>query len=299
MVIEMKITTKVMVISMITNIFLALLKVVFGFLGKSSALIADGIHSFSDLITDGCAIIGAKLSNKPADDKHPYGHGKLEYVTSIIISIIILVLGCTIISNSFNIEIVIPSIIVLIISVITIIVKLILSAFVIKVGKKYKNNILISSGYESSTDVMSSIVVLVSSGLMLLSNKISFLKYSNIVATIIVGILIIRIGYTILKDNISIMLGEQETDERYINKVKKIILKNKKVIEIDSLVLMKYGPYYKLISEISMDQNTKLKDVHNTLDVIENKIKTKDEKIKYVTIHVNPYENIDKPKIEC
>ena len=90
---------------------------------------------------------------------------------------------------------------------------------------KYKNNILISSGYESSTDVISSIVVLISAGLMLISDKISFLKYSDIIATIIVGILIIRIGYTILKDNISIMLGEQETDETYINKVKKIILK--------------------------------------------------------------------------
>ena len=290
----MTITTKVMVISMITNIFLALLKVIFGFIGKSSALIADGIHSFSDLITDMCAIIGAKLSNKPADLKHPYGHGKLEYVTSIIISIIILVLGCSIISNSFNRKIVIPSIIVLIISVITIVVKLILSVFVIKMGKRHKNNILISSGYERSTDVISSIIVLMSAGLMLLSNKISFLKYSDIIATIIVGILIIRIGYTILKDNISIMLGEQETDEKYINKVKKIILKNKKVIEIDSLVLIKYGPYYKLIGEISMDSNTKLKDVHNTLDIIEDKIKTKDERIKYVTIHVNPYENIDK-----
>jgi len=294
-----KITTRVMLISMFTNIFLALLKVIFGILGKSSALIADGIHSFSDLITDVCAIIGSKLSNKPADLKHPYGHGKLEYVTSIIISIIILVLGCSIVSNAFNRSIVTPSIIVLIISIITIIIKLILSTFVIKMGKKYKNNILISSGYESSTDVISSVVVLISAGLMLISDKISFLKYSDIIATIIVGILIIRIGYTILKDNISIMLGEQETDKNYIDKVKKMILKNKKVIEIDSLVLMKYGPYYKLIGEISMDSNTKLKDVHNTLDIIEDKIKAKDERIKYVTIHVNPYENIDKQKVEC
>lgn len=289
----MQTTTLVMIISMFTNIFLALFKIVSGFIGKSSALIADGLHSLSDLITDVCAIIGSYFSRKPADSKHPYGHGKSEYVTSIIISIIILILGCSIISNVFNKEIVIPSTLVLIVSFITIIVKLILSTFVIKMGKKYKNNILISSGYESSTDVISSIVVLISTGLMQFSDKINLLKYSDLIATIIVGILIIRIGYSILRDNISIMLGEQETDEEYINKVKKIILKNKKVKEIDSLVLMKYGPYYKLISEISMDSNTKLKDVHNTLDIIEDKIKTEDERIKYVTIHVNPYENID------
>lgn len=290
----MQITIRIMMISMITNIFLAIFKIITGSIFLSSALIADGLHSLSDLITDICAIIGSNLSKKPADSKHPYGHGKLEYVTSIIISIIILALGFTIIYNSFNKEIIIPSKVVIVVSIITIIIKLILSAFVIKMGKKYKNNILISSGYESSTDVISSIVVLISTGLMQLSDKINLLKYSDIIATIVVGILIVRIGYDILKDNISIMLGEQETDEEYINQVKEIISKNKQVKEIDSLILMKYGPYYKLISEISMDSDTRLKDVHNTLDIIENKIKDKDKKIKYVTIHVNPYENIEK-----
>ena len=289
----MNITTRVMIISMFTNIFLAIFKIIFGFIGNSSALTADGIHSLSDLITDICAIIGSYFSKKPADSKHPYGHGKLEYVTSIIISIIILMLGCSIVSNAFNKEIVISSVLVVIVSFITIVAKLFLSMFVIKMGKKYKNNILISSGYESSADVISSIVVLLSAVFMRFSDKIEILKYSDIIATIIVGILIIRVGYNILIENASIMLGEQETDETYINKVKKMILKNNKVIEIDSLVLIKYGPYYKLIGEVSMDSNTRLKDVHNTLEVIENKIKTKDERIKYVTIHVNPYENID------
>ena len=286
----MHITTRVMIISMFTNVFLSIFKIIIGIVCFSSALIADGMHSMSDLITDICAIVGARLSEKPADNKHPYGHGKLEYVTSIIISIIILILGFTIICNSLNREILIPSKIVVIVSIITILIKLALSTFVIKMGKKYKNNILISSGYESGTDVISSVVVLISSCLMQFSDKIKFLKYSDIIATIIVGILIVRIGFNILKDNVSIMIGEQETDEDYLKKIKRIIYKNEKVIEIDSLVLMKYGPYYKLISEISMDSNIKLKDVHNTLEIIENKIKEKDKRIKYITIHVNPYE---------
>lgn len=289
----MQITMRVMIVSMITNIFLALLKILVGFIGSSSALIADGFHSFSDSVTDICAMIGSHFSNKPADDKHPYGHGKLEYVTSIIIGIVILLLGLTIIYNSTNKNIIIPSNIVIIVSIITIIFKLILSGFVIKMGKKYKNNILISSGYESSSDVISSIVVLVSALLMKVSKIIPILKYSNIIATIIVGILIVRIGYSILKDNISIMLGEQETDEEYLNNLKNIILKNKEVLAIDSFVLLKYGPYYKLISEISMDPDTKLKQVHDVLDLIEEQINSIDSKIRYITIHVNPYLNID------
>ena len=88
---------KVMGVSIITNIFLSIVKIITGLIGKSSALIADGIHSFSDLSTDFIAIIGNYLSRKPADEKHPYGHGKIEYITSIIISLVILFLGGTII----------------------------------------------------------------------------------------------------------------------------------------------------------------------------------------------------------
>ncbi len=292
----MEITSKVMFVSMFTNIFLSIFKIISGLIFKSSSLIADGIHSFSDLVTDICAIIGAYLSRKPADLKHPYGHGKLEYVTSIIISLVILFLGFTIIYNSINKEIIIPSIIVVIVSSITIIIKLILSTFLIKMGKKYKNNILISSGYESSTDVISSIVVLLSALLMQFSNTFNILKYSDIIATIIVGLLIVRIGFSILKDNLSIMLGEQEIDEEYINKIKNIIFTNNKVKSIDSLILLKYGPYYKLIGEISMDPNEKLISVHDNLDLIEDSIKKEDDKIKYITIHVNPYESVAKIK---
>ena len=85
-----KVTT-VMVISFITNSFLSLIKIIFGCIGHSSALIADGIHSFSDLSTDIVAMLGDFFARKPADRKHPYGHGKLEYLTSIFIGFVIIV----------------------------------------------------------------------------------------------------------------------------------------------------------------------------------------------------------------
>ena len=115
--------TKVMGVSIATNIFLSIVKIITGLIGKSSALIADGIHSFSDLSTDFIAIIGNYLSRKPADEKHPYGHGKIEYITSIIISLVILFLGSTIIYSSIQKDIAIPSMIVAIISFLTIALK--------------------------------------------------------------------------------------------------------------------------------------------------------------------------------
>ncbi|MCI9232981.1 MAG: GNAT family N-acetyltransferase [Bacilli bacterium] len=282
--------TKVMGISIITNIFLSVVKIVTGFIGNSGALIADGIHSFSDLSTDFIAIVGNYLSRKPADEKHPYGHGKIEYITSIIISLVILFLGGSIIYESFQKQFVIPSMIVALISFVTIVLKLLLSKYIIRKGKEYKNNILLASGYESSTDVISSIVVFVSVLLMQLSKTWMIFKYADMIASIIVGILIIKIGYSILSENMSTILEEQETNKEYLDSLKEIILKDGNIHHIDNLLVLKYGSYYKLVAEVSVDSRLSIMEAHQYAHEAENRLKMFDSKIIYVTIHVNPYQ---------
>ncbi len=284
--------TIIMWISFITNLFLSIIKIVIGYIFNSGALIADGVHSCSDLTTDVIAVVGATLSKKPADTKHPYGHGKIEYLTSLIIGIVILFLGLSIIGSSFNRQIVVPSIVVAIVTVFTIVAKYILSSFLIKEGKMQKNNILISSGKESRTDVVSSIVVLISSVAMRFSNQINFLKYADIVAMIIVGIFIVRVGFLILKENISILIGECETDEEIINNLKTIILDFKNIKKIDKINLLKYGSYYELTCEISIDSNLSFIDAHSTVHGVEDIIRKDNDKIKYITIHANPNDSI-------
>lgn len=285
----MKNVSIIMGISFFTNSLLSFLKILLGFIFKSGALIADGVHSFSDLVTDVIAIIGSIFSKKEADDKHPYGHGRLEYLTSLIIGLIILGLGFSVVASILNKQIVVPNILVSVVCIFTIISKLFLSLFLINRGKLLKNNILISSGKESSTDVLSSIVVLFSSILIQFSDKFEFLKYADMVATIIVGIFIIRVGFLILKDNISILIGECETDENTLNELKKIILNFEDVKQIDKFELLKYGSYYKLIAEISINGNLSFYDAHSIVHDIENKIKKINDKIKYVIVHPNPY----------
>ncbi len=284
--------TKVMSISVITNVFLSILKVIVGWICKSSALLADGVHSFSDLLTDFFAIIGNIIAKKPADEKHPYGHGKIEYLTSIGISIVILILGFSIIYNSMYSKVIVASLLVSIISIITILVKYTLSTFVIHQGKKYKNSILIASGKESRADVISSLVVLLSALLSSFSNYFSILKYSDKIAGIIVGLLIIRTGFSILKENISTVIGEQEIDGEDYTKVKQILLKDEQVKTIDHLVILKYGHCYKTIIEISMDSKLSLQKAHDYVELIEEEIKKKVNRVKYITIHVNPYKEL-------
>lgn len=275
--------------SFITNFFLSIIKVVVGFIYSSSALIADGIHSFSDLITDIVSIIGIFLSGKPADQKHPFGHGKLEYLTCLLIGIVILFLGLGLISSSSKSEIVIPSIVVVIVTLFTIFVKYVLSSYLIKQGIKEKNSILISSGKESKADVISSIVVLISSIMMQYSRYVSILKYADRVASIIVGIFIVKTGFTILKENISMILGEQENDTDILNDMKDMVLKHKEIKNIDKFLVIKNGPYYTITSEVSMNGKINLKKAHTVVDLIEEELKEYSKKVKYINIHINPY----------
>ena len=279
--------TKVLLVSSITNIFLSIIKILFGFIGKCNALVADGIHSLSDLSTDFVAIFGNHLSLKPADKKHPFGHGKTEYLTSMIIGIVIIILGLSLIYNIFNKEIIIPDLIMILVSLFTIISKLLLSNYIYKKGVEYSNNILIASGKESRADVYSSMFVLLSIVLMQFSNEVSILKYADMFSTIIIALFIIKTGFNILKDNIGTLLEEQVLDKKYLKEIKSIITSFDEIVEIKDLYVLRYGPYYKLVSNVIM-KDLLLTDAHNVIDEIENKLKEKDNRIKYVFIHMEP-----------
>lgn len=275
-------------ISVVTNSLLSIFKIIMGYIGKSSALIADGIHSFSDLLTDFFAMIGNYIAGKPADKKHPFGHGRLEYITSCGIGLVVLIIGFSLIKKSMSSSICIPSLLVVVVSFITILVKYFLSFYLIKMGKIYNNNILISSGRESRADVYSSIVVLISSILVQFSNKINIFSYSDVVATIIVGIFIIRTGFLIIKENLSILIGEQECNSDILSELKKFILDDKNICSLDDLVMIKYGSYFKIIIEVSMESDLSLKCAHEYAHMLQNNIMKQYKWAKYITIHINP-----------
>lgn len=284
---------RVMGVSIVVNLFLSIIKIISGFLGHSGALIADGIHSLSDLTTDVFAIIGSVFSSKPADKEHPYGHGNFEYLTSMVISLIILFLGGSILYESFHRNIVMPTFLVVVISFITIICKYLLSRYILKKGEEYNNNILISSGKESSTDVLSSVVVLLSAIVMQFSKEFTWFKYADAFAMFLIGLFILKVGITILFENIDLILGRQEVDKELIELIQHILLENNNIYEVEDFVLMKYGMYYKLNCSLHMDPELSLKEAHDLIDSLENKIKGLKRNIKYITIHMEPNHHDD------
>ena len=113
--------------------------------------------------------------------------------------------------------------------------------------------------------------------------------YFDIIGAVIIGLFIIKTGLKILTENLSIILEEQETNKEYIDSIKEVILQNKNIKNIDKLVLLKFGPYYKLICEVSMNPKISVLKSHNELEKIEKNLLEFDSKLKYQTIHVNPY----------
>ena len=281
--------TKVLVKSLIVNILLTLTKFVFGLIYKSKVLVADGIHSLSDLATDVVSIYGSKLSLKPADTEHPYGHGKIEYLTSIVIGAVILALALSLLGNSLNAKTTIISNMVLYVTIFTILAKYLISRYILSKGVKYKSNLLIASGKESRSDVISSAIVIVTYFLSKLSSYSKIFLYSDTIGTFIIGLIILKTAYRILKENIVSILGEIEQDEEYLDKIREIILENSEVVNIEELNIIKYGHYYQANITINMDSDVTLEDACLVSDRIKKKLINKKTRISYAKISINPY----------
>ena len=281
--------TKVLVKSLIVNILLTLTKFVFGIIYKSKVLVADGIHSLSDLATDIVSIYGSKLSLKPADTEHPYGHGKIEYLTSIVIGAVILALALSLLGNSLNAKNTIASNMVLYVTIFTILAKYLISRYILSKGVKYKSNLLVASGKESRSDVISSAIVIVTYFLSKLSSYSKIFLYSDTIGTFIIGLIILKTAYRILKENIVSILGEIEQDEEYLDKIREIILENSEVVNIEELNIIKYGHYYQANITINMDSNVTLEDARVVSNRIKKKLINKKTRISYAKISINPY----------
>ena len=228
------------VISIIANIVLAGFKAFVGLLSNSIAIISDAVNNTSDALSSIITIAGTKLAGKAPDKKHPYGYGRIEYITSSIISCIVLYAGITSLVESVK-KIIHPeaadySIITLIILISGIIVKFILGIFVKKKGKDVNSDSLVASGSDAFNDAILSISVLISAVIYMLF-KISLEAYVGAV----LSVFIIKSGLELVKESVDNILGVRiESD--LANNIKKEIIKEPEVQGAFDLILNNYGP---------------------------------------------------------
>lgn len=279
--------------SLFGNIFLVVLKIISGFLFNSISLIADGVHSISDLLSDIFVLLGIKQATRPPDEDHPFGHGKFEYVLSLLLGISIIIIAYNLavsVINDFNQVATIPETLSLAIVVIVVVVKLVLSRYLIQKGKEMDSEIITASGKESLTDVYSSAIVFVGIVSVLLGEyfKIDFLLKGDKIASLFIAILIVKIGGEIIFNAIQSLQGKavkKEINESY----KKIIKQVDGVLDVDHLDMISYGPYYQALVDIQVKGDITVKDGHDIACKVSEEL-YKDEKINHVIVHVNPEE---------
>ncbi len=235
-----KVVVKTSIISILSNIILASFKAFIGFLANSIAIISDAVNNISDALSSIITIVGTKLAGKAPDKKHPYGYGRIEYMTSFVVSGIVLYAGITAMVESikkiFNPEDVEYSVITLVILIAGIIVKFILGLYVKRKGKEINSNSLVASGSDAFNDAILSISVLTSAIIYMLFD-ISLEAYVGV----ILSLFIIKTGLELIKESVDNMLGVR-IESNLARDIKKEVVKEKEVKGAFDLILNDYGP---------------------------------------------------------
>ena len=237
-----KIIIRTSVIGIIANAFLAGFKAVIGLLSNSIAIVLDAVNNLSDTASSIITIVGTKLAGKPADRKHPFGHGRVEYLTALVIAVIVLYAGLTSLSESIK-KIISPktpkytAVSMMIIGV-AVVVKIVLGTFVKKTGERVNSDSLINSGKDAMLDSVISASTLIAA-IVYITTKISLEAWLGAV----ISTVIIKSGIDMLRETISQLLGER-VDADLARNIKKTVREFPDVLGVYDLVLHNYGPDY-------------------------------------------------------
>ena len=235
-----KTIVKTSIIGIIANVFLAGFKAVIGLMTHSIAIVLDAVNNISDAGSSLITIVGTKLAGKEPDKKHPFGYGRIEYLSAMIISVIVLYAGVTSLVESVK-QIIHPetpeyNTVSLIIVAVAVVVKILLGRYVKGVGVKVNSDSLINSGQDATLDSVISASTLVAAGVFLLFH-ISLEAWLGA----IISLVIIKSGIEMLRDTISQILGERN-DVELASGIKKTVLSFPDVQGAYDLVLNNYGP---------------------------------------------------------
>lgn len=284
--------TKVTIISIIWNVVLTIIKVLAGLLGKSNAMVADGLHSASDIISSIGVLIGNKIAKTPNDKEHNYGHEKAETLVSFLLSMLLIFVSIKIslggINSLFHLDTVqIPTILPLIVSVISIGVKEYQYRITIKVAKKINSPSLKADAWHHRSDALSSVAAFIGVGGSLLG-----FKALDPIATVIVGLFVAKVGFNILKDA-SNELMDYSIDEDEEKKILNIAKNTKGVLNIGDLKTRKHGSMAYVDLTICVNKDLTVIEGHEIAHNLEVSILENIKIVKGITVHVEPCLNCD------
>ena len=284
------------IVGIICNVLLFLIKYAMGTLSHSISIVSDAFNNLSDCAGCLVTLLGYKMASKPADKNHPFGHGRMEYLTSLIIAALIIFVGIELLKNSVE-KIINPveirfSFAVLISLVFSIAVKLWMAVFNAELGKKINSSVLTATAKDSKSDVIATSATLIA----LICSLFTALPVDGVMG-LLVSVFILKSGYDIVKDTVDELLGKP-ADPEIINHIKEYVLKNDKIIGIHDLIIHSYGPGNMIGScHVEVKSNESFTEVHDIVDSIEREIHNNLNIL--MTIHMDPIEVNDMLTNKC
>jgi cation diffusion facilitator family transporter len=284
---------KIAWISVISNIILTIGKLFIGWVGKSDAVFADGIHSAADVFASVIVLLVIKLANKPADNEHPYGHGKAEVIVSGVVGILLFLVSIYVvyegISGFFH-EVETPSWLAMWVAVISYITKIILYRSSLKVAKAHNSKAIEAIAFDHKADIVASIAAAIGVLLSIIGERLDilFLHYGDKAASIFVAYLIFKIAKEMLAEAFDILL-ERNIDAVTLQEYMSVVKEFQEVRRIDRIRAREHGHYVLVDLRISIDHFKTIKEGHDLAKLIKGRLMEKYDNIEEVLIHLNPY----------
>jgi cation diffusion facilitator family transporter len=282
-------------VGIIGNIALALLKGAIGWLANSKALLADAVHSASDVAGSFAVLVGIRAAKLPPDDDHPYGHGKAEPIAAIIVSVLLMIVGVEIGISSVKAIVAgvaapprWPALVALFVSIV---VKEALFQYKFRLGKKLNSQALISNAWEHRSDVYSSLAALFGVGGALLGGALNlpWFYYLDPIAGLIVSALVLKMGYDLIMESIHNTMDHvlhREDAQELVQAVQRV----KGVITVDDLRAREHGHYVIVDVKISVNPRITVLEGHDIAKTVKQHLMKRFVHVSDVFIHVNPYD---------
>lgn len=281
-------------IGIVANLFLAIMKGIAGVISGSRALIADAAHSASDVVSSIAVLAGIRAAQKPPDKEHPYGHGKAENVAAIIVAILLVVVGIEIALSSFKVffgEIPkAPTMLAIVVILISIVVKEILFQYKYRLGKKINSPALIAEAWHHRSDVLSSVAAFVGIGGAIIGSNLGYagFVYLDPLAGVVVAILVIKMGYQLAKESTLVMLEQvldKEASQQFLETANKV----SGVLRVDELHARTHGHYIIIDIKVGVNPALTVEDGHRISKDVKQSLLKNHSEVKNVLVHINPY----------
>ncbi len=283
----LKLKSQVTYVGAVVNIFLTIIKIGVGVFGQSASLIADGIHSLSDLISDLFVIVAIKLGSREADHDHPYGHRRFETMATVLLGIGLVAVATGIAWDAVErlvdpAKLLSPTQETLGIAAVSILANEWLFHYTKRVGEMTRSKLLLANAWHHRSDAFSSVVVLVGIGAVLMGYPMA-----DAVAAVLVAILIAKMGLGLVWESIN-ELVDSALPEQMVRDIRKVIKKTPGVQSIHLIRTRRMGEDACVDTHIVVDARISVSEGHMIGDAVRDRLKAEFDDITDVLVHIDP-----------